>query len=325
MIYFIADLFTNNMLKRIFQNYKGPFNNWGRIKNKKPELEPEPEQERTRMDSKVEDLSSLRLSNVEQQRFDMLGYVHGDLTSTSTQLSSTNLICSSDCPLEIAHVMVDSRNDRQTTFDLPKGWLTGTSHYFARLFYNTSKLPNAQDLNNVYLPTVYTSHFFDFVRWLRENKIVPTLHMYAQYAIEDNARRLVDAIALGVYIESEEYQIAAMKEFLALAKYLEWPEDFVNPIFAGTSQFFDAQPFKHLSAADRARVVHPARRMIVAITAAKTVGRGKRKVRVGPRDKGIERGDRIASTTFWEMYDEFVRTRIQGGECRWPERVEEFW
>lgn len=319
---FIADAFANTMLKRIFQNYKGPFNNWGRIKNKKPEPEPE----RTRMDSKVDVLCSLRISNIEQRRLDMLGYVFRQIFHNSNQSEKpTKLTCSSDRPLEIAHVVVDSRNDHQTTFDLPMEWLTRTSQYFARLFYNASKQPNADDLTNVYLPAIYTSHFFDFVRWLRENKIVPTLHMYATYALEHNARRTIDALALGVYIESEEYQIAAMREFLTLSKHLEWPEDFVNLIFTGTAMFGDAHGFKHTSVADKAKIVHPARRMIVAILAAKTVGRGKRKVRVGPRDKGIERGDRIASTTFWEMYDELVRTRIQGGECRWPERVEEFW
>ena len=231
----------------------------------------------------------------------------------------------SDRKLEIARVTVDERCE--TTFEIPKNWLTRTSHLFARQYAyldNNSTFTNASDPRGIYLPKIYTSHFFDFQHWLRENKIIKTLHMYTPYALEHNARRLVDALALGVSLETEELQLAAMKEFLSIAKFLEWPEDFVNSIFAVPQNFANGPAFRALSAADRARIVHPARRMIVAVVAAKTIGKGKRKVRTGPRDKGIERGDRIEGMEFWQMFDEFVKQRIRGGEIAWPEKVEEF-
>lgn len=206
---------------------------------------------------------------------------------------------------------VDSARGAPTTFNIPKRWLTRTSEYFQRYYsaHNTdiSDTPATKEAN---LPKVFASHFYEFDQWLRTGRIITILHMYAQYAIEHNARRLVDALALGMFLESREYLIAVMKEFLALGKLLEWPEDYVNTIFDSTAGL-------------PKDVVHPARTMIVAIVAAKTVGKGKRKVRQGPRDKGVERGDRISGNEFWTLYDEHVRLQVKGGECRYPDKVDE--
>ena len=100
-----------------------------------------------------------------------------------------------------------------------------------------------------------------------------------------------------------------MQEFSALAPLLPWPEDYVNPVFSATVGIESEE-------------LHPARRMIVAIVAAKTCGHGKRKARQGPRDKGVSRGDRIEHDTFWGMYDAYCAKT--GPECDWPEDVHEF-
>lgn len=198
-----------------------------------------------------------------------------------------------------------------TIFSIPKNWLIDTSSYFHR--HCSSHLIdfiNEPDKRIVWLPEVYIAHFFDFNHWLHKNRILPTLHMYVPYAIEHNARRLIDAIALDIALESGEYQYAAMKEFLPLARCLDWPEDHVNSVFDITKD-----------AACMGKP-HAARRMIVAIIAAKTVGRGKRKVRQGSRDRNIERGDRVEGNEFWGMFDWYVKQR--GPECRYPDSVEEF-
>ncbi|KAI6881845.1 hypothetical protein KC355_g22027, partial [Hortaea werneckii] len=116
-----------------------------------------------------------------------------------------------------------------------------------------------------------------------------------------------DALHLGITLHSIPYQSLAITSLLDLGPYIPYPEDLVNPIFSSTA---------HYESPD-----HPARQVIVAIVAAKTCGAGKRRVRQGPRDRNVERGDRIESGTFWKMYDAFVRE--QGPECGWPGCVEE--
>jgi len=136
-------------------------------------------------------------------------------------------------------------------------------------------------------------------------------HNNVEYAIEHQGRTLVSAISCGVLMENIAYQRAAMQEFLILAPLLQWPEDYVNSIFSATS-----------AAGKETEVPHPARQMMVAVVAAKTCGKGKRKVRQGPREKGIARGDRIETGTFWGLYDAYCAK--SGQECAWPTSVDEF-
>ena len=133
--------------------------------------------------------------------------------------------------------------------------------------------------------------------------------MYPPYAIESNPRRLADAIVLGIFLGSQEYQYAAMKEFLPISMLLDWPEDYVNQAFEATQSVWYATQ-------------HPARKMIVAVVAEKKAGKGKRRARQGPREANVERGDRIMGTGFWETYDRYVRER--GGGWGSPGSVEEF-
>ncbi|KAK3701413.1 hypothetical protein LTR37_015511 [Vermiconidia calcicola] len=234
-------------------------------------------------------------------------------------MTSTTL--GDNCKLEVALVTVDSRCE--TTFEIPKAWLTQTSVLLKRDYVNAFKSLNgisfdgfadqdsadAPQKKTVYLPNVYTSHFFDFQRWLRKGRILPATASYAPpWVVEGRASRLVDAIKLAIVLESKEYQKAAMNEFLWTARFLEWPEDYVNTIFDITEA--------SSKASGRA---HPARRMIAAIIAAKTVGPGKRKIREGPGEKD---GDgRISRSHFWEMYDYHVKSN---DACHWPEGYEEF-
>lgn len=88
----------------------------------------------------------------------------------------------------------------------------------------------------------------------------------------------------------------------------------MNDIFAATATTTTSGKF-------RQEPPHPARKLIVAIIAAKTMGKGKRKVRTGPRDgSSLQAGSRIASTTFWKMFDAYC-ARVGGGEgeCGYPE------
>ena len=236
-------------------------------------------------------------------------------------MSMTLTNSSKDCKLEVALVTVDSRCE--TMFEIPEAWLTQTSALLKRDYVNAFKSLNgisfdgfadqdsadAPQKKTVYLPNVYTSHFFDFQRWLRKGRILLTTVSHTPpWVVESSASRLVDAIKLAIVLESKDYQKAAMNEFLWTARFLEWPEDYVNTIFDITEA--------SSKASGRA---HPARRMIAAVIAARTIGPGKRKVRQGPGEKGGT--ERIARSQFWEMYDYHVR---RNDACHWPEGCEAF-
>lgn len=168
----------------------------------------------------------------------------------------------------------------------------------------------------LHLPQTSVADFYDFTLWLQTHRIIHYPHHGIEYAVEHQAQRLIAALALGVRLQSQAYQAAALREFHVLAVLLPWPEDHVNAIFAVTRPpRAQVEPrlvdLRHLPAAQR---------LIVAIVAAKTCGAGKRKVRQGPRDKNVERGDRIQAKTFWRAYDEFCLQ--SGGECEYPRTVE---
>lgn len=65
-----------------------------------------------------------------------------------------------------------------------------------------------------------------------------------------------------------------------------------------------------------------ARRLIVAVVAAKTGGvKGKGKGKGDWLGVNVERGERIKSSTFWGMYDEYCWRK--GGCCRYPVTLQE--
>jgi hypothetical protein len=172
----------------------------------------------------------------------------------------------------------------------------------------------------IHLPDIALADFTDFLTWTRTGRILPHTPSAVdhEWYIEHCARRLVSALALThQHLRSVEYEQAAMTELHALGPLLEWLEELVNSVFAATT----APPGPgDQTALPPVLLQHAARRLLVAMVAAKTSGFGKRKVRVGPRDKNLERDERIRSGTFWKMFDGYCLER--GGECAYPEGVD---
>ena len=209
--------------------------------------------------------------------------------------------------LDLVTVVVDEQS--QMIFELPRRYISGlASAQKPEPVIIQDRSTEAQtSYSGIYLRKTSIAQFTDFVRWTKTGRILQYSHNGAGWLIEHHARRLIDAIALAAALNSVDYECAAITEFLALGPSLTWPEDFVNAIFATTSHGSGNQ-------------AHPVRQMIVAIVAAKTCGTGKRKARYGARDRNVERGDRIASGTFWKMYDAYCAE--YGPECSYPLEAE---
>ncbi|KAK0320852.1 hypothetical protein LTR82_008170 [Friedmanniomyces endolithicus] len=191
----------------------------------------------------------------------------------------------------------------------------------------------------IHLPNVTVAAFADFSHWALTGRILPhppaTVNQPQEWYIEACTRRLISALALAVStLHSIEYAQAAVDEFAALGPLLDWPEDYVNSIFAATAApaastllVESAVPACLAITHSKSEVLnekqwqaaHPARLLIVALVAAKTYGPSKeRNVRLGPRRKNLESEEetdtRIRSGTFWGMYDWFCEgaRRSQG-------------
>ncbi|KAK5118397.1 hypothetical protein LTR62_002911 [Meristemomyces frigidus] len=166
----------------------------------------------------------------------------------------------------------------------------------------------ATTVEGIYLPGVRVPDLSDFMSWTRTGRILPQTPSPSdpEWQIEHSARRLIAALTLGITLSSLPYQQAFLEEFAALAPLLEWPEDYVTALFTATRLASCAS--------------HPAEGLMVAIVAARTVGRGKRGVRKGAGEGGA--GERIRSTRFWGMFDSYVE--VQGPECSSPGGVNEF-
>ncbi|KAK3110650.1 hypothetical protein LTR53_014842 [Teratosphaeriaceae sp. CCFEE 6253] len=232
-------------------------------------------------------------------------------------------------------IIVDQRS--QTIFAIP--WRHLSSRFAAA--HKPSQVaiePDRSDYDQqrvhegIYLPAVAVADFSDFAQWTQAGRILalPPRAGDAEWHVEHCARRLVAAIALSGIMLSPEYEDAALAEFESLGPLLEWPEDYVNGIFAATSTQPSVARKPVASALRRSQTsphrrsvslsvpgaqgqeVHPARQLIVEVVAAKTSGIGKaRNVRLGPRRKATEEGEddgtRIRSGTFWGLYDERCR------------------
>jgi hypothetical protein len=243
----------------------------------------------------------------------------------SNSVDLQELTLPSSHALEVATVTVDDRCE--TVFGIPLKWLTRTSKLFATWYAGRGEEKYILAGNPSRLGSVPSQIFCDFARWLHRNRIADPWCVEAPYLVEATARRLVDALDLGIFLDSAEYQLAAMREFLALAPFLEWPEDYVNSIWSVTTNLRNSEAFHHLDNFEKIRLMHPMRQMIVAIVAAKTVGKGKRSVRTGPRSLGVDRGDEITGHIFWVKYNEYRKQQNAEGddyECAMPERVEWF-
>ncbi|EME45733.1 hypothetical protein DOTSEDRAFT_23722 [Dothistroma septosporum NZE10] len=155
----------------------------------------------------------------------------------------------------------------------------------------------------LFLSKLKVGNFQDFARWLNEGDILPFHFGFDQITIVASASRLVRALDIGIMLDGRGYQMTAMRKFHEVGAYLETPEDFVNEIFTATRQMPN----------------HPARRMIVAITAAKTM-REQEKAMGTSDGKSIERRERLKSSTFWVMYDEYHDVRK--GQWGYPETFE---
>lgn len=155
----------------------------------------------------------------------------------------------------------------------------------------------------LYLTKLKVCDFQDFLRWLTDGHILPHHYGYDQITIVASASRIIRALDIGIMLESNAYVMAAMNKFHVVGAFLERPEEFVNEIFTSTRQMAN----------------HPARRMIVAIVAAKTMVKGRRAV-CDSGEKRIERGERLKSGTFWGLWDEYFGVRK--GERSYPETFE---
>ncbi|KAK5127912.1 hypothetical protein LTR85_005029 [Meristemomyces frigidus] len=186
-------------------------------------------------------------------------------------------------------VIVIADEQSQALFDVPRRYISALldTQEPETVVVHERDTETAKSVTGILLRRADLVSFYDFVQWTKNGRILQYPHDNVEWLMEHHARRFINALALGIIIKSTEYQCAAVSELHSLGSLLTWPEDLVNGIFAATSAFSLDE--------------HPARHLIVAIVAAKTCGSGKRRVRQGARDRNVERGDRISSTTFWKI------------------------
>lgn len=231
--------------------------------------------------------------------------------------------------LDTTTLIVDQRS--QCLFDIPRKHIL---HLVSTLEAQTITIPATRAgeepriCEGIYLPAVCASDFADFLYWTRYGRILPhpPTETSPEYHLDCSARRLISAISLAHHtLQSPAYMQAALTEFHALGHLLPYPEDFVNSIFAATNTVAPAQPGEKPKRVQSIAGLpqHSARKLIVAVVAAKTCGQGRRAVRVGPRGwvKGEDEG-RVRSTTFWRMFDECVEGREVVG-AGYPQTLDE--
>lgn len=149
----------------------------------------------------------------------------------------------------------------------PRRALEETSSHFKQLFHI------CDPAGVIVLQRQFTLRAFqDYTAWLYAGKIVPHPHMGKMYAIEAAAARLVEALHLGMLLDSRQYVLRAMYEFWELGWYLEKPEKFVDDIFWAAGD---------VTLHDGTTVPHGAKWLIVAIVAAHTEATGRRKLCYG--------------------------------------------
>ncbi|KAK0848707.1 hypothetical protein LTR91_002887 [Friedmanniomyces endolithicus] len=256
----------------------------------------------------------------------------GNASRRPTSLTSANATRADTIPFIIDH-------NSQALFHIPRKhnptqFLRNPAHQPKTITIQLNPGTDERILaKGIYLPNVTVAAFADFSHWTLTGRILPhppaTVDQPQEWYIEASARRLISALALAVStLHSTEYAQAAVDEFAALGPLLDWPEDYVNSIFAATATPFaigtpasveggaaacltvtphsDSKVFNE----KQWQAAHPARRLLVALVAAKTHGPGReRQVRLGPRRKNLECEEeadtRIRSGTFWAMYDWF--------------------
>ena len=180
------------------------------------------------------------------------------------------------------------------TFEIPVKWLA-TSQVLAGF----SEEPGQP----IWLHSVTVQDFVIFQRWLHQDQIITYWHDPNNPTHEDPFDKLIEAVALGIYLDCPEYQLAAMREFLAHSQHLSYPEHYVHHVWAATESWANSEAFDSLTALQRQHLVHPMRKLLVAILAVKTVGMYERNVMGRPgrcaREEEISIGD------FWEMYEDY--------------------
>lgn len=202
--------------------------------------------------------------------------------------------------------MVDHHSEG--LFDIPIHVLSSRSGYFERFFQTPSfrkhRLSEESTTRVRFtFPKFNLCDFYDFVRWLETGRILHVSHSNATYAADHSARKLVNALALGFKLESEQYQQAAMRELYGLGHILIKPESLVDDIFAITST----------------TSMYSARRLIVAIVATRTGGSQRPRGTVA--GKQDPRQEHITATAFWVMYDGYCRARKN--DLRYPGSFED--
>ena len=203
----------------------------------------------------------------------------------------------------------------ETPFEIPIKWFA-TSGALAHLSVERSQ--------PVWLHSVTFQAFWHFWRWLHQDQIITYWHDPNNPAHGDSFHKLIAAVELGIHLESPEYQLAAMREFLSRATYLAYPEHYLARVWAVTECWADSEVFKSLTTEQKQQLVHPMRKVIVAIVAAKTVGVFDRDVVGRPGSCASE--EEIPIADFWKMYQEYT----DGFDDKWlagcemPGSVEQF-
>ncbi|KAI5362474.1 hypothetical protein Slin14017_G077110 [Septoria linicola] len=128
-----------------------------------------------------------------------------------------------------------------------------------------------QPITKIFLNQVPLPAFYDFGKWLATGRILQHPHTSAPHHVETYAFRLLDALELAVVLEMDSYQNAVLCELFLLGPYLDDPEEYADKIFSLVDRI--------VLVATGESFVNPLRWLIVAIMAAKTEGRGRRRVR----------------------------------------------
>lgn len=151
---------------------------------------------------------------------------------------------------------------------LPASWLFQTSKTMVRKF--------AGEHGFLFQPHTDRSRIQmqHFLRWIQSGRVTepPEINPIKRH-IDYIADTTIEAVRFGINtMDSHEYQVCAMYEFLSLWPWLQQTDRFVNPIWEATEHYQEPEshdPFDDANIYD-IDVIHPMRWLIVAMIAAKT-------------------------------------------------------
>lgn len=227
-----------------------------------------------------------------------------------------------------ATILVDEQH--QKVVQIPTTWLI-TSKRLWKAAWVQDETVEYVPAPCIWLHSVKRDVFDRFYDWMHTGNL---LRLHDKTSVASMYRILLDALRLGIYLECAEYQLATMREFLEYADRLDYPEVYVDEIWALTEDWAEHPGFSNLDPFEKKQVIHPMRKLIVAIVAEKTVGETKRDPILLHRSElcngectgKCRTGGKALIPSFWNMLKEYevIYTLNGRNACPLPESVDVF-